>query len=509
MKQLQQIIHSLPKRFKKHRAQGYVGAFHFKLHGDCDSFTITIQDGNCTIATGLVGKASCTLELSCQDYIDLESGTLQVQEAFLSQKITTNNVLEAMNFGNFFQPYYKYNSIPKQVLESRKPQHGPLVGIRILDFSRLLPGPLATMMLADMGAEVIKIEHPDFPDYVRNYPPFIKGVSANYLALNRSKRSLSLDYQSESGKETFFQLIRTADLVVEQFRPGVMDEWGIGYEIAKTINPRISYVSLTGYGQTGHLAQKAGHDLNYMAYSGVLGLIKDQNGKPVIPGVQLADIAAGSYMTVSACTSALLARAQTGKGQHVDVAMLDGLLPLITLPFAQYQASGKVHHNDELPLSGALANYNVYECSDGKWLALGALEPKFWKNFCQFLGKPDWAALVSFDQASSKALQQEVSQVFKQKKQADWLLEAEKFDVCLSPIALLNELEGNLHLQARNMIITEHHEKVGDFKNIGIPIKFGGTPAKPAWSAPQIGDDTQAILKELDELRHDTNTLKT
>lgn len=498
MKELENIINTIPQRFNQKKAQTYTGVFHFVLTGTPKKFSIIIKDGSCHTQWDLTNQASCVFEMTCNDFIAMETGKLPIQEAFVHQKIKVDNLQEALNFSQFFTPFYKYFKEDKQQ-KTRKPKQGPLTGIRILDFSRLLPGPLATMMLADMGAEVIKIEHPDFPDYVRNYPPFIQGVSANYLALNRSKRSLLLDYQSEEGKKLFFDLVKTTDLIVEQFRPGVMDEWGIGYNSAKAINPKVSYISLTGYGQTGPFSQKAGHDLNYIAYSGVLSLNKDKHGRPLIPGVQMADIAAGAYMTVSACTTAIISQNKTGEGQHVDVSMLDGLMPLITLPFAQYQATGKAQNNHDLPLSGALANYQVYECADGKWIALGALEAKFWVNFCKLIGKFEWAELVSPEKISSPTLKKQVEAEFRKKTQKEWLILAEGQDVCLSPVSELDELERNLQLQDRKMIIMEEHPTIGNFKNIGLPIKFEGTPASPSWPAPELGEDTAAILNELKE----------
>ncbi|HPA36235.1 MAG TPA: CaiB/BaiF CoA-transferase family protein, partial [Chitinophagales bacterium] len=203
---------------------------------------------------------------------------------------------------------------------SRKPQQGPLQGIRILDLSRLLPGPLATQMMADLGAEVIKIEDPKAPDYTRFFPPQKGSQSIFYLSINRSKKSVTLDLKSEEGKRQFFELVKTADIVVDSFRPGVLQKMGIDYESAKQHNEKIIYVAVTGYGYNGPYMQKAGHDLNYIGYAGILGLTGDEE-KPVIPACQTADVAGGSYPAIVACLSALWARERTGKGQFVDVAM--------------------------------------------------------------------------------------------------------------------------------------------------------------------------------------------
>lgn len=385
-------------------------------------------------------------------------------------------------------------------MTSRKPITGPLQGIRVLDLTRLLPGPLGTMLMADMGAEVIKIEDPNHPDYVRAFPPYLNGESANYLSFNRSKLSLTLDYHSEEGKGFFFDLVKTADFVIEQFRPGFLDKIGIGYEAANKINPKIIYVSVTGYGQIGPYAHLAGHDLNYLAYSGVLGLTGKTNEAPIIPGVQLADIAGGSYMTVIAALSALHARTQTGKGQHVDVSMTDAVMPLLSAVYA-LEAGGMADvERGKMPLSGGLPNYGIYQCQDGKYIALGTLEPKFWGKFCTLINQPDWMMFVlpknSEELANFKA---KINQLFETQPQGYWIEFGLKNDLLISPIYDLKDLENDPHLQAREMIVIQEHPQAGIFKSIGIPIKFSSTPAQPSWIAPKMGEDTEAILETLKE----------
>jgi len=380
----------------------------------------------------------------------------------------------------------------------RKPVFGPLQGIRILDLTRLLPGPLGTMLMADMGAEVIKIEDPNNPDYVRAFPPYLNGESANYLSFNRSKLSLKLDYNSETGKQTFFELVKTADVVVEQFRPGFLDKIGIGYENAKAINPAIVYVSVTGYGQTGPYSKLAGHDLNYIAYAGVLGVTGEAKNAPVVPGVQLADIAGGSYMTVIATLSALHARTQTGVGQHVDVAMTDAVMPLLSAVYALYAGGETSLERGQLPLSGGLPNYGVYTCQDGKHVALGTLEPKFWGKFCTLVNQPDWMAFILPKNAVERAdFKSKISTLFLSKPQNEWISFGLEHDLLISPIYDLSDLENDPHLQAREMIVTQEHARAGSFKTIGVPIKFSATPAQPAWPAPIMGEDTEAILESL------------
>ncbi len=268
---------------------------------------------------------------------------------------------------------------------------GPLSGIRILDLTQLYPGPLATMMLADMGADVVRIEHPNRPDLVHLLPPFIGKESAAYLSLNRSKRSLALDTGNEEGRQVFLDLVRTADVVVEQFRPGVLDKLGIGYDRAILFNPQIIYVSITGFGQDGPSRNIAGHDINYMGLAGLLSQVK-KGEEMALPGFQTADVAGGAYMGIVACMAGLWHREKTGKGQKIDVSMMDGILPLLTLQLAQYWGS---RGNEEFInfLDGSFPFYGVYECADGKYVSLGALEPKFWAGFCQMANKPEWLPL--------------------------------------------------------------------------------------------------------------------
>lgn len=352
------------------------------------------------------------------------------------------------------------------------------------------------MLMADMGAEVIKIEDPNNPDYVRVFPPYLNGESINYLSFNRSKLSLTLDYGSEKGRQTFFELVKTADVVVEQFRPGFLDKIGIGYEAAKAVNPQIIYVSVTGYGQYGPYAKLAGHDLNYIAYAGVLGMTGD--AAPTVPGVQMADIAGGSYMTVIATLSALHARVRTGMGQQVDVAMTDAVMPLLSAVYALHAGGDAKAERGKAPLSGGLPNYGVYACADGKFVALGTLEPKFWGKFCTLVNRPDWTMYVlPKNEAELADFKQQIGHLFLEHSQAHWVDFGLQNDLLISPVYDLADLEHDPHLQAREMILTQQHPRAGTYKTIGVPLKFSSTPAQPAWLAPIMGEDTEAILTQL------------
>ncbi len=387
---------------------------------------------------------------------------------------------------------------------SRKPTAGPLVGLRILDLTRLLPGPLGTMLMADMGAEVIKIENPASPDYVRLFPPYQGGESAHYLAYNRSKKSVLLDYTTPEGRETLLTLLENADVLVEQFRPGYLSRLGLGYAEARARNPRLVYVSVTGYGQTGPYAHLAGHDLNYLGLAGVLGLTGQPHQPPVVPGVQLADIAGGAYGCVMATLAAVYARYQTGEGQHVDVAMTDCVMPLLAVAQAQMGGSDNVPERGRMPLSGGQPNYGVYACrpqhptDPPQYVALGALEPKFWQKFCTLVDRPDWLGFMLPQGATeTEAARQQIQTLFSQRTRAEWVALGTAHDLLLTPVLTLDELPHDPHLQARQMVLAMPHPVAGTVAGIGLPIKFLGTPAAPAWVAPTLGQDTDTVLGDL------------
>lgn len=379
------------------------------------------------------------------------------------------------------------------MLEARKPRTGPLAGIRILDFTRLLPGPLATMMLAEMGAEVIKIEDPDSPDPMRTYPPFTGSESALYLAVNRSKRSLAVNYAGKEGRAVILDLAAGADIVIEQFRPGYLGRIGLGYADFSRANQKIIFVSLTGYGQSGPYSGKAGHDVNYIGYTGLLDSTGDAG--PVIPGGQVADVA-GAYAAVAACLAALHSRDKTGKGQSIDVSMLDAALPYMTLPFAWHFSASPLQAKGLNPLSGSLPCYGVYECADGEYVALGAVEAKFWERFCEVIGSPGLrAGQYSFDDGES--VKKEVAAIFKTRTRDEWAAAMANEDFCLSPVLGIQDVERDPHLRDRAMFVEHSHPAYGVSRGIGPPIKFAGTAAASSWAAPCLGEDTVALLREL------------
>ncbi|MFT5919134.1 MAG: alpha-methylacyl-CoA racemase [Granulosicoccus sp.] len=342
-----------------------------------------------------------------------------------------------------------------------------LKGYRILDFSKLLPGPLATLWMAQQGAEVIKVESPHSPDPIRFYPPIKNGVSVFYNALNAGKKSISLDYRADEGRERILKLIESSDVVIEQFRPGVMEKFGLGYEALKARNLKIILVSITGYGQKGKMANMPGHDLNYLAYSGMLDGLRDENGTPIIPKAQIADVSGGSMMALNAVHSALLHKERTGEGQHIDVSMAKNVSVLQSLQIAEeaFVDEPKEH------LSGKLACYNIYKCADGRHVALGALEPKFWQKFCNLIGHPDWGVRI-LDQDQS-GLKNQVAEIFATQPMKHWQSEFENEGVCLSPVLTLKE--------------AEKHQLF----NSGFPTKLG---KNKLGLALDLGENTAEIL---------------
>ena len=373
----------------------------------------------------------------------------------------------------------------------RKEKKGPLKGVRIIDMTRLLPGPLATQLLADMGADVIKVEDPKAPDYARFMAPHYNNIGLTYLSINRSKRSLALNLSSEQGKTIFWELLQTADIVIDSFRPGVLEKLGLDYQSALKHKEDIIYVSVTGYGHGNEKSQKAGHDINYLGYSGVLSMMGKKE-EIVQPGVQISDIAGGSYPTVIACLSALVSKATTGKGQFVDVAMVDCSMPFMTFYLADALNTHKVYQRQEHPLAGSLPNYNIYRCKDAKWVALGALEPKFWKGFCEHFQHPEW-----FNRMFDDKMKGELQVFFETKDRDEWIRLSGEADICLTPILEIDELDQDKYLNDRNLFIENTHSKYGTYKGINQPIKFNASQEFESWAPPLMGEDNTQILREL------------
>jgi crotonobetainyl-CoA:carnitine CoA-transferase CaiB-like acyl-CoA transferase len=370
----------------------------------------------------------------------------------------------------------------------------PLDGITVLDLTRLLPGAVATMMLGDFGADIIKIEEPGIGDPARQSRAGIKQPGAYFLATNRNKRSIAINLKQPSGREIFLELAKRADVVVEGFRPGVMDRLGIGYETLKEINPRLVYCAITGYGQDGPYRGKAGHDVNYIGIAGLLGVNGMKDGPPIIPGVQIADLAGGSMHAVIGILLALQARQRTGEGQMVDVSMMDGSLAMMFVPFAAYLANGTRPERGAQGLSGRYACYQVYETKDGRYLALGALEPKFWENACRVLGREDFID-QQFVDAEQRECIRALSEIFRAKTADEWLAAFEGVDTCLALVKDIAEMIDDPQVKNRGLIAEIEHPTSGRIKQIAPTVKLSATPGEMRSPPPLLGEHTTEVLK--------------
>eukprot|EP01135_Chromosphaera_perkinsii_P010487 Nk52_evm1s2148 gene=Nk52_evmTU1s2148 len=351
-----------------------------------------------------------------------------------------------------------------------------LEGVRILDFTRLLPGPLATMFLGEMGAEIIKIDSPMRPDPMRMYSPYLEGGVSTYdAAVNRDKKSVYLDYESTFGRKAFFDLVKTADIVVDQFRPGFLEKIGLGHSEALKHNRSISYIALSGFSETDPVSDKAGHDINFMAESGLLSLNKDKQGFPVIPGFQIGDVAGGTYTLLSACMSCMVASAKGRPGRSLSVSMTDGLVPLSILTLCSYFGTGKIEGNNDIVLGGLNANYQVYECKDGQFMALGALEPKFWVKFCEFANRREEWARIPFDEKASRAenedLKKQVAAFFSEKTRDEWVELSKDTDFCLSPVREVDEVVGRFETNGALIGNVTNSKSTFLTKGLSFPVK--------------------------------------
>ncbi|HXN37930.1 MAG TPA: CoA transferase [Solirubrobacteraceae bacterium] len=388
----------------------------------------------------------------------------------------------------------------------------PLQDIRVLDLSRLLPGGFCSLLLADFGADVLKVEDTGMGDYIRWSPPYYEGAhdsakSALFLALNRNKRSIRLDLKSEGGREALLALVREYDVVLESFRPGVLDRLGVGYERMREVNPGIVYCAISGYGQDGPKRDASGHDMNYLGLVGLLGLTGAPpsprgggvGGGPIQSAGQIADLGGGALMAAFGIMAALRERdgsamhSGSGEGQLVDVSMADGALSWLAMVAGAYFADGNVPRRGELPLAGSLVCYRPYECADG-WVSLGALEPKFWQAWCRGVGREELIA-KQFERPGSEAHEQ-VCEIFKGRTRAEWEAFARKHDCCLEPVLELDEALASDLVREREMVVELSQPGVdGGVRQLGIPVKLSRTPGEHArLPGPALGEHTEQAL---------------
>lgn len=375
-----------------------------------------------------------------------------------------------------------------------------LEGLKVLDFTTLLPGPYATLVLADLGADVVKISSPSKTDIVLEYEPFVEGteIAANEAWLGRNKRNIFLNLKHPEAVNIVKQLIMEYDIVIEQFRPGVMDKLGLGYEALKAVNPALIYCSLTGYGQTGPMAKAAGHDCNYLARSGNLAMAGYRDAGPAPMNIQIADICAGSMNSVVGILAAVQYRNRTGKGQYIDVAMLDGLVPFTAMDGTRFLATGEDCGRESRRLNGG-SLYGYYETKDGEYLSVGSLEPKFWAAFCQGIGCPDLIE-GTVEPADVDAVRERVRGVIKTKTRAEWTSIFQDLDCCVEPVLSLKEaLLEDEHIQQRNLVVEVEVPCTGGkrIKQLGSPMKLSECPVTYELGGYPLGYHTKEVLSEL------------
>jgi crotonobetainyl-CoA:carnitine CoA-transferase CaiB-like acyl-CoA transferase len=377
----------------------------------------------------------------------------------------------------------------------------PLTDVRVLDLTRLLPGGFCTLLLADLGADVIKVEDTGAGDYVRWAPPLygsdeqtpLGTRSALYLALNRNKRSIRLDLKQEGGKQALLRLTESADVLVESFRPGVLDRLGIGYEALRRANPALVSCPITGYGQDGPNRDRAGHDMNYLGLNGLLGLTGEAGGPPIQSAGQIADLGGGGMMAAVGILAALHEARRSGEGQMVDISMTDGSLSWLVMEAARYFCSGEVPRRGEVMLAGAIICYRPYEAKDG-WVTCGALEPKFWQAFCRGVGREDLAD-KQFERPGSEA-HTEVTEIFRSRTREGWRVFNDEHDAMIEPILDLDEaLESEL-VREREMTVSYQQPELGEVRQLGFPIRLSRTPAGIDRPAPALGEHTVEVLTE-------------
>jgi alpha-methylacyl-CoA racemase len=373
----------------------------------------------------------------------------------------------------------------------------PFEGLKVLDLSRLLPGGFCSLLLADFGADVVKVEDTGMGDYIRWAPPAFEGAdetakSAMFLSLNRGKRSVRIDLKSEAGRDVLLRLVRDADVVLESFRPGVMDRLGVGYERLREENPRIVYCAITGYGLTGPNVDRSGHDMNYLGLNGVLAITGDEDGPPVQAGGQIADLGGGALMAAFGILAALRERDRSGEGQLVDVSMFDGALSWLAMVAARVFAAGDRPRRGDEMLAGSLVCYRPYRCADG-WVTLGALEPKFFAAWCRGVGREDLIER-QFEKPGSPT-HAEIEQVFLTRTRDEWAAFADEHDCCLEPVLEVEEALASELVRAREMVIEFEQPGAGKVQGLGMPVKLSRTPGQVRRGGPALGEHTEEVLR--------------
>jgi crotonobetainyl-CoA:carnitine CoA-transferase CaiB-like acyl-CoA transferase len=362
---------------------------------------------------------------------------------------------------------------------------GPLAGIRILDLTRLLPGPVATLHLADLGADVIKIEDPQVGDYARTLGAGQGADSAYFRMINRNKRGLLLDLKKPAGVEVFLRLAETADVIVESFRPGVVDKLGVGFSAVTAVNPKIAYCSISGYGQDGPYKDLAGHDINYLGYAGVLDQIGREGGDPALPNFQIADLLGGALTAAMGILAVVLEAQRSGRGRYIDVAVTDSVLAHTYFSMLRLNDAGHSLPRGSDLLSGGLPCYAAYRCADGRHMAVGALEGKFWKTCCALLGQPAWS-----ERQWDAGLRSEVAALFATRTRDDWAKLFAAVDCCVTPVLTPEEAVDDAQITARGMVLRDD-----GLTQFAPPLKLSDHEFTIRQAAPQAGEHSAEILR--------------
>ncbi|MBM7867733.1 CoA transferase [Heliobacterium gestii] len=377
----------------------------------------------------------------------------------------------------------------------QSPPAGPLQGLQILDLSRLAPGPFCSLLLADLGAEVVKIEAPETGDYLRTMFPPIREQSDFFLSLNRNKRSMVVNIKTEAGREIIERMAAGSDVLLEGFRPGVMERLGLGYPSLREKNERLLYCAISGYGQDGPYRDRAGHDLNYLALGGLLDLIGQKGGPPVIPAVPLSDLISGMLAAI-AILAALENRHQTGKGQYIDMAMLDAVVAMMGHYVTRFGTTGEPPRRGMEPIAGTLPRYNTYETADGRHMALAALEDPFWQRFCAAVDREDLIDLGDGEVDRRRGMEA-LTALFRSRTQAEWTAFFQHRDVCCTPVQDVEQVSADLQARSRKMILQSIHPTEGPLMETGIPFRFSETPCQCRRHSPALGEHTAEVLREL------------
>lgn len=381
----------------------------------------------------------------------------------------------------------------------------PLSGVRVVDLSRLMPGPLCTMILGDLGADVIKVEQPGIGDYARAAIPFIKDTGAAFLTLNRNKRSITLNLKMNEAREVACKLAEKSDVLVESFQPGVAERLGVGYSDISKINGRIIYCSISGYGQTGPYRDLVGHDLTYTSYSGAIGATGLKGGPPVIPVVQISDLQSALHAAL-AIMAALYGREKTGKGEFIDISLMDAAVASVIMPLSFY-FGGMRSERGKLPLAGAAPFYNVYETGDHKFVSIAPLEAKFWIELCKTLEVEAYQDRQLASEEEWEKIRKDLAGVFRQRNRDEWVQLLNERGIPCAPVYDLNEVPADTHVKSRRMIFEMETEAFGKLNQLATPIQMAQDPLTIRLPPPKLGEHTLQILQEVGYSLKDTERL--